>query len=172
MQKTPSRIAYKSENPQLTQDRFGATVDASMISYSWTKLLLDKATAASSSDDPSLSNIAGIGIKMLPSGKDATTVCADYLRFLYQHTIAELERRISSERLAITPLEFCFTVPAIWSDRAQAATASAARRAGFGRRRGDKIGFVREPEAAAVTVLKRMMLEGDNIAVGNASSLW
>ena len=165
MLKTPSRIAYASENPNLSQDTWGAAVDASMLSYSWTKLLLDERTAATDFDDPSLSDNAGAGIKMTPIGKDATTVCADFLRFLYKHTMDELERHISHETLSITPLEFFFTLPAIWSDRAKGETASAARRAGFGSLHGDKIGFVKEPEAAAVTVLKKMMLDGDQIKV-------
>ncbi|KAF3480439.1 heat shock 70 kDa protein 12A [Arthroderma uncinatum] len=51
-------------------------------------------------------------------------------------------------------MEFWFTMPAIWSDKAQHATREAAKRAGFGSRPGDEIYMISEPEAAAIAALK------------------
>ncbi|KAK5120261.1 hypothetical protein LTR85_006467 [Meristemomyces frigidus] len=47
------------------------------------------------------------------------------------------------------------TVPAVWSDQARHATKAAAKAAGFGSRAGDTISVISEPEAAAITVLKK-----------------
>jgi molecular chaperone DnaK (HSP70) len=55
--------------------------------------------------------------------------------------------------LQVTPIEFWFTMPAIWSDRAQEATRQAARAAGFGTREGDLIQMITEPEAGVHAAL-------------------
>ncbi|KAF7905182.1 uncharacterized protein EAF01_005703 [Botrytis porri] len=52
--KTPTRIAYSQENPKLTNNKWGFEVNSKLVSYSWTKLLLDKNAASRKHDDPSL----------------------------------------------------------------------------------------------------------------------
>lgn len=98
----------------------------------------------------------GTGMFKLPIDMDATTTCTAYLEPLYQHTMTHLEKRFSEEGMTITPIEFWFTVPAIWSDKAKASTKLAASRAGFGSRQCDKIFMITEPEAAAVAALKSL----------------
>lgn len=66
----------------------------------------------------------------------------------------------------LAPFEFWFTVPAIWSDAAKAATRNAACEAGFGSRRGDEIYMVPEPEAAAIATIK-YLAEDDNVQPGD-----
>ncbi|GFF98153.1 heat shock 70 kDa protein 12A [Aspergillus udagawae] len=98
------------------------------------------------------------GILKLPKGKVAVDVVADYLSEVYQHILKTISKNITEADLRITPLEFWFTVPAIWSDRALDATRTAAQRAGFGKsslRPMDQIFLISEPEAAAVTALKK-----------------
>jgi molecular chaperone DnaK (HSP70) len=134
-----------------------------MKSYSWTKLLLDKGADATEFDDPDLQDLVksqGDGLMKLPFHKTPTDVAGDYLWELSKYFMKELEKRISPEILRVTPIEFWFTVPAMWSDKAKDATKQAALKAKFASRPGDKIYMIPEPEAAAVAVLKSLTHEG------------
>ncbi|OCK73988.1 actin-like ATPase domain-containing protein [Lepidopterella palustris CBS 459.81] len=163
--KTPSRIAYSHENADVKSNQFGYQVLPKMISYSWTKLLLDGKTPSTAHDDPDLANSEGAGMLKLPAGKTAKDVAADYLREVCDWTMKQLAKRISQEVLDVTPLEFWFTVPAIWSDKAKDATRTAARTAGFGVRPGDKIFMIPEPEAAGIATLKSLTHDGSTTQV-------
>lgn len=154
-EKVPSKIAYVSENPKLlTEDVWGYGVFPGLRSYCWTKLLLDTKTCETQYDDPLLQQAVGSAIMGLPPGKSAEDVVADYLGFMYQHCLRSLEEKMTPAILAVTPLEFWFTMPAIWSDSAQFATKRAAERAGFGSRPQDEIRMITEPEAAALAAFK------------------
>ena len=155
--KTPSRIAYAARNSQVIGPRWGYQVEPGMTAYSWTKLLLDQHTPLTDFDDRALNKASGVGIMMLPEGKTAIDVVADYLAEVYRHIMKTIGKQISEEALRVTPIEFWFTIPAIWSDQAQAATREAAERAGFSNveRRQDRIYMVSEPEAAAITALEK-----------------
>ncbi|KAL4806050.1 actin-like ATPase domain-containing protein [Aspergillus unguis] len=156
--KAPSRIAYAVENARVAKDRWGYQVEPGMVAYSWTKLLLDQNVPLTQYDDSALETASQAGILRLPEGKSAVDVVADYLSEVYDHIIKTLEKNITEEALRVTPLEFWFTVPAIWSDQAQNATKTAAQLAGFGGkvgRREDRVFLISEPEAAAITALKK-----------------
>ncbi|KAL4734478.1 actin-like ATPase domain-containing protein [Aspergillus similis] len=161
--KTPSRIAYASENSRISKNRWGYQVEAGMIAYSWSKLLLDQGTPITKYDDSALETASKAGILKLPEGKTAVDVVVDYLPEVYKHTINTLSKQITEAALRITPLEFWFTVPAILSDQAKSATRTAAQRAGFGgnlQRPYDKVFLISEPEAAAITALKKYTTGG------------
>ncbi|KAF1983181.1 actin-like ATPase domain-containing protein [Aulographum hederae CBS 113979] len=161
--KTPSRIAYASENMGAYGNHWGYQVTPKMKSYSWTKLLLDDADNRIRQDDSSVADLLksqGDGLMKLPPYRSATAVCADYLCEIYKFTIAELNKRLSPEVVSITPFEFWFTVPAIWSDKAKNATKQAATLAGFASRPGDTIFLIPEPEAAAIASLKSLTHDG------------
>lgn len=162
--KTPSRIAYASENNMRT-NRWGFQVEPGMKTYSWTKLLLDKNTPMAQYDDVTLENTAGMGMMKLPRRKGAVDVCADFLRPVYHHLLQVLEKQITKETLKVTPLEFWFTMPAIWSDKAQSATKKAAEMAGFGSRPDDEINMITEPEAAGIATLKRSTIDESSTLV-------
>ncbi|PGH03861.1 hypothetical protein GX51_03849 [Blastomyces parvus] len=153
--KAPSRIAYPDDNPRVSTKRWGYQVLPGMTAFSWTKLLLDQNVPLSIYDDPGLEKASGIVIFGLPQGKSATDVVSDYLSEVYSHILQRIGKQITEDTLRATPLEFWFTVPAIWSDQAQNATLNAARKAGFGTRPNDKIFLISEPEAAAITSLKK-----------------
>lgn len=157
--KTPSRIAYAADNSRIAHDRWGYQVEPGMITYSWTKLLLDQGARITKYDDSALETASKTGILQLPEGKTAVDVVADYLSEVYGHIMKTITKQITEEALKITPIEFWFTVPAIWSDQARSATMAAAKRAGFGaglfKRINDKILLISEPEAAAITALKK-----------------
>lgn len=156
--KTPSRIAYKVENPSIEgeETRWGYMVVPRMKSYTWTKLLLDRGSQMTSQGTEA-DIIEGNGFLKLPHFKSkARDVCADFLRGVYNHTMAYLEQRYSPEVMKVTALEFWFTVPAIWSDKAKEETRKAANSAGFGSRAQDSISMIAEPEAAAVATLSTL----------------
>lgn len=167
LEKVPSQIAYANENPRhsLQDDRWGYGVEAGMRSYCWTKLLLDQKTTATDYDDPSLREASGGAGLNVPSGKTPVDVVADYLTHLYKHCMDRIERKLTKDLLDVTPIEFWFTMPAIWSDEAQHATRTAATRAGFGTRAEDSIKMITEPEAAALAAFKSTKDKFDDLLV-------
>lgn len=169
--KTPSRIAYAAENPQkLSKDVIGYEVLPQYKAYSWMKLLLDKHTALTEFDDPDLPDKSS-GMLSLPPGKSAKMVVTDYLRLLCQFAMRELRDVFSEEVIGVTGLDFYFTVPAIWSDAARAATLEAAREAGFASRSNDSISLVPEPEAAGVATLKHLTHKGSEMQIRPGDSV-
>ncbi|EEP75420.1 conserved hypothetical protein [Uncinocarpus reesii 1704] len=158
--KTPSRIAYPFDNRSIGKVKWGFEIQPGLTAYSWTKLLLDEDTPLTKYDDHALEKASELGLLKLPGDKSAVDVASDFLSEVYSHILKIIEKQISAQTLAITPLEFWFTVPAIWSDKAKAATSTAARRAGFGTRLGDAIFMIAEPEAAAVAALKKTTVDG------------
>lgn len=152
--KTPTRIAYSQENSKIINNKWGFEVTSKMKSYSWTKLLLDKNAAAMEHDDPSLTSLAGSGMLQLPPFRDAAGVCEDYLHEVYTHVSGILREQMTDLTFENTPMECWVTLPAVWSEEAKDATLKAARNAGFGKRSGDEIYTIAEPEAAAIATLK------------------
>ena len=156
-EKVPSQIAYKSENAKLDKDAWGYEVPSNAKAHSWTKLLLDKDARVTEFDDPSLSDLPQLDKLSFRDGKSPEEVVSDYLSHLYRHCMEHLEKRMTDSVLRVTPIDFWFTIPAIWSDAAQHATKSAAEKAGFGKsakREQDSISMITEPEAAAIAALK------------------
>jgi hypothetical protein len=151
--KTPTRIAYASENPRLQQNKWGFEVDPKLISYSWTKLLLDKSATVGEYDDPSLSQTVGTGILQLPPFRDAPGVCEDFLRGMYTHVSKTLSDEFTPDTFKTMSMECWITLPAIWSDEAKDATLAAAKKAGFGNRVGDEVFTIAEPEATQLVML-------------------
>jgi molecular chaperone DnaK (HSP70) len=163
--KAPSRIAYATENPLIQADRWDFQVEPGMTAYSWTKLLLDEKSPKTQYDDATLESKTGMSMLKLPKGKGAVTVCADFLESVYCHLLRTLEKQVTKETLAVTPMEFWFTMPAIWPDEAQSATKRAAKLAGFGSRPGDEIYMITEPEAVAIATLKRRLMDASSTLV-------
>lgn len=153
--KTPTRLAYARENPSITTNRWGFDVHPKLISYSWTKLLLDKNAIPGEHDDPALANMAGPGMMKLPSFRNAAGVCEDFLHEVYLYVAKKLGQQMTDDTFQSTPMECWITLPAIWSDEAKDATLTAAKNAGFGSKLGDEIFTIAEPEAAAIATLKR-----------------
>lgn len=158
LDKVPSVIAYRrkdaSESSAKAETLWGYDVHPSndYDTYSWTKLLLerpndkmDHVNGISTSQEP--------GVLRLPPGKTAVDVVTDYLKNLYQHCMTTLEKHYA-DFLAMTPIEFWFTMPAIWSEEAQTATRQAAKNAGFGSRLFDEIRMITEPEAGVYSAMK------------------
>ena len=138
----------------IDRDVWGYEVPAGARTHAWTKLYLDSHALTTIYDDPRLSQqLHEFGLP-LPGEKPAEKVVADYLTHLYKHCMEYLEKEITAELLSLTPIEFWFTMPALWSDAAQHATKKAAVRAGFGTRKDDTINMIMEPEAAALCSIR------------------
>lgn len=144
-----------------------------MKSYAWMKLQLDPAEATKY-DDPSLADSEGSGVLARPINKSAVDICADYLTEVAKFAYQSLARRISVEVLEATPIEFWFTVPAVWTDRAKADTMRAARKAAVQARlhfhEDTQVSLIREPEAAAVATISYLTQGGSEqqIKVGDS----
>lgn len=166
LQKVPSQIAYKAENPQLDKDVWGYEIPPHVNRQYWTKLLLDKRAPVSKFDDSDLKDTLHLSALPLPQGKSPEIVVSDFLSHLYKHCMGLLEKRMTTGVLSATPIEFWFTMPAIWSDEAQYATKRAAERAGFGKsplRELDSINMITEPEAASIAALRSSAGTWDNL---------
>lgn len=99
----------------------------------------------------------------LPPGYSASSekLCTDYLRALREHTEKVLGHKLPASILKTTPIEYIVTVPAVWSDAAQAKTRNCAQDAGMGR----DLQIISEPEAAAIYALHAM--DPHSIEVGD-----
>lgn len=93
----------------------------------------------------------------------AEKMVTDYLVALRKHAELILRYKIPASALTSTPLEFVITVPAVWSDAAQAKTRTCAEKAGMGL--GPTLHIISEPEAAALYALDAM--DPHNIKVGD-----
>ena len=164
-EKVPSKIAYLREDAATSASDgakevlWGYEVKSTSVSrgydtFSWTKLLLD--TEENNMDYVDLDTSQDASLLRLPKGKQAVDVVTDYLRNLYKHCMAMLEKRYEAV-LGMTPIEFWFTLPAIWSDKAKNSTHDAATAAGFGSRQSDSISMISEPEAGVLAAIKSQM---------------
>lgn len=91
----------------------------------------------------------------------AEKLCTDYLTALRIHTEQVLKHKLPQSVLRSTPIEYIITVPAVWSDLAQAKTRSCASSAGMGK----GLQIISEPEAAAIYALHAM--DPHSIRVGD-----
>ncbi|KAI9777867.1 MAG: hypothetical protein M1839_008544 [Geoglossum umbratile] len=150
--KAPTQIAYEADMTGQSKWCWGYQIKPGTVRYAWMKLLLDKHAVQTAHDDPGLKSDIEKGAVKMPDDKSAQDVAADFLKEVYDLTMKRL-RKDYRQILDLTPIKFWFTMPAIWSDGAQVGTLAAAKKAGFGSRKGDEICMVAEPEAAALATL-------------------
>lgn len=133
-------------------DKFhwGFQVDDSGSRHRWFKLDLDPTQARGVSD----LSIQYPDQQALPPAytADAEKICTDYLTALRTHTEQVLKHKLPQSILKTTPIEYIITVPAVWSDSAQAKTRHCAEKAGMGK----SLQIISEPEAAAIYALHAM----------------
>ncbi|RPA76190.1 actin-like ATPase domain-containing protein [Ascobolus immersus RN42] len=140
LEKVPTEISYASDG---SPNEWGYQLAAGASRYGCFKLMLD-------------GSLPGIVTRRDPrAGKTVVDISADYLKFVYEHTLSKLGE-IMPTTLSATPIQFVLTTPAVWSHKAQSATLDAAKQAGFGSRSIDEISMVSEPEAAATYALQDM----------------
>lgn len=155
LEKVPSRFALASENEDIkgmSEDCWGYGVPPGAHSYSWFKLLLDKARKT----EYDIEDVAGEltnGLLDHPSHMSAKELVTAYLTKMYEHCMEMLKQRYTANILVITPIDFWLTVPATWQPGTVNDTKAAASAAGFGTRDGDTLNVITEPEASGIAIL-------------------
>ena len=149
-----SELRYEGE-----ECKWGFQVDDYGLRHQWFKLDLDPSQSRGISD---LSRQYP-DQHALPPGYNASAekLCTDYLTSLRKHTEQVLQHKLPSSIIKSTPLEYIITVPAVWSDTAQAKTRNCAFNAGMGK----DVQIISEPEAAAIYALHAM--DPHSIEVGD-----
>ncbi|KAL9003360.1 MAG: hypothetical protein Q9188_003754 [Gyalolechia gomerana] len=96
-------------------------------------------------------------------GHSPEALVKDYLTALRNHAETILRYKLPQSALTSTPVEYVLTVPAVWSESAQASTRCCAEKAGMGT--GSSLHIITEPEAAAMYALDAM--DPHNIKIGD-----
>ncbi|KAL8693927.1 MAG: hypothetical protein Q9218_001341 [Villophora microphyllina] len=154
--KVPTEIQYSDDGY-----KWGFQIDDFGQRHQWFKLGLDPSQLRATSDlarqypDPNAAPPA--------YGHSPEKLVKDYLTALRSHAERVLRQKLPQSALASTPVEYVITVPAVWSDRAQAATRRCAEQAGMGT--GSSLHIISEPEAAAMYALDAM--DPHNIQIGD-----
>ncbi|KAL3475680.1 hypothetical protein BJX99DRAFT_229106 [Aspergillus californicus] len=151
--KVPTQIAYERDESGRATNCWGYLIKPGTPRCVWMKLLLDKKARVTPSDDPNLRRALEEEEMRLPPGKTVEDVTTDFFGELYEFTMQSLRQEYPDILLDMTPIKYCFTMPAIWSDQAQLKTLWAAEAGGFAARQVDEVILISEPEAAAMATL-------------------
>jgi molecular chaperone DnaK (HSP70) len=128
-------------------------------SLCWFKLLLDPKNQVGRDSDKVLKTVRVL--KQLD--KSAEDVAVDYLRMIWKYTLDDIQKVRGDDWSEIYTIRAVMTVPAIWSPAAMERTLNIAKKAGL----PADVRLVREPEAAALAVLKDKQEDGDKLQVGD-----
>jgi hypothetical protein len=88
----------------MENNKWGYQITPKLVSYCWTKLLLDN-TKASLQGDPGIARIGtseGAGFLGLPIGYDAEFVCSDFLAEIYKYMLYHLHQRLLRETVSMS----------------------------------------------------------------------
>ncbi|KAK4198998.1 hypothetical protein QBC40DRAFT_282891, partial [Triangularia verruculosa] len=148
-EKTPTAISYTATKHVST---WGYNIPGGTESIQWFKLLLldDEDLQEHLKSAPQLAN-AKKRIKAM--GLTPTQVIADYLRNLWSHALADVEKAMTTNFVRSTPFRIVVTVPAIWKSYTRERMREAVNMAGLLVSRDcgpTELDFVSEPEAAAI----------------------
>ena len=152
---------YREIQYELGNTKLGFQIKESSQRRQWFKLDLDPSqnrglfSLARPFPDP----------RAAPPGCGSTSekLVTDYLTALRKHAGLVLSHKIPESALKAIPIEYILTVPAVWSDAAQAKTRACAEKAGMGR--GQELHMISEPEAAALYALDAM--DPHNLHIGD-----
>ncbi len=96
--------------------------------------------------------------------KTSEELTTDYLTELNKHLMYILEQKLGAAILRTVPLEFCLTVPAIWSDVAKQKTLRACQKAGL--KSNAEILLVSEPVSRDTFLLEYLILTNVDLGSG------
>lgn len=143
--KVPTEIVNDGENY-----KWGFQIQDCVQRQKWFKLDLDPSQVR---DSPLISKYHD-SLAAPPSYDSVEKLVKNYLTALREHTERTLRHSLPESALLSTPIEYIVTVPAVWSDMAQAKTRACAEAAGMGA--GAALHVISEPEAAALCALSEM----------------
>ncbi|KAI1735230.1 hypothetical protein F4680DRAFT_453138 [Xylaria scruposa] len=164
--KVPSRIHYDKETGDI---KWGYNIPTDIQPIQWFKLLLLELEDLPANLRDS-SHIQTARDMMETLGKTAIELVGDYLKVLWNHTIADIRARKGANLVNGTRYHVVLSVPAIWKDYVRDRMRQAAQRAGiFEDRLAGKtsLDFISEPEAAALATLPDLD-NSDDLAVGDS----
>ena len=142
--KVPSLITYNANGKVAN---WGYMVDeVKEDPFQWIKIMLDPSHKYYSNTQQRKQ----VSARLEKLGKTPEDVVADYLKCVWDYTIAHLKRKKGDDFQSVYTLKVVLTVPAVWSALAKDKTLRAAKKAGI---QAD-IKLVTEPEAAALALLK------------------
>ncbi|KAL8673655.1 MAG: hypothetical protein Q9168_001910 [Polycauliona sp. 1 TL-2023] len=141
--------------------KWGFQIDDFGPRHQWFKLLLDPSQSRNTTGLSSKYPDSTGGMPAYEQGPEK--LVKDYSTALRIHAERVLRNKLPQSALTSIPIEFVITVPAVWSDRAQASTRRCAEQAGMGT--GSSLHVISEPEAAAMYALDAM--DPHNIKVGD-----
>lgn len=146
--KVPSSISYENGRPQ----KWGYAVTENDESFRWIKILLETERGP----EKTVQQVKDSNRLLGRINKSAEDVVADYLRLLWDYTMADIRNTRDDYDEMTFSLRVILTVPAMWSPAAKEKTRRAAVKAGL----PSKITLVTEPEAAALITLRERADDG------------
>lgn len=177
--KAPTAIAYNASGTQKAVTESNGVSSPKQIlwgygigdveSVKWFKLLL------LDEEDMEVAQRESAQIKrarelLRQAGKTPIQAVADYLRLLWNHALANINKDFGKVAVDGTPFRVVLTVPAVWTTKAKDRMTRAARRAGIldARLAGETVlNFVSEPEAAALATFRDLKAR-PNFQTGDA----
>jgi molecular chaperone DnaK (HSP70) len=152
-------------NQSEKQTKWGYGIPSGQEAVKWFKLLLLDDSEMQDSARHS-KQIERARILLQKAGKTPIEAVADYLQFLWEHTMAAIKEDPSMGEHVVegTPFQVVITVPAVWSHNACRKMTKAAAKAGILAPRlcGDTtLSFVSEPEAAALATFQDLKSRPD-----------
>ncbi|KAF2675108.1 hypothetical protein BT63DRAFT_420337 [Microthyrium microscopicum] len=163
-EKAPTEIHYNARDanaptaPDAADVTWGYGIPSDKEAVKWFKLLLldDEDMETNTKNSAQVKRARELLRKV---GRTATQAVADYLRFLWKHTIAAIEQDMGESAVEGTAFRVVITVPAVWTLSAIRKMRQAAELAGMlePRLAGETtLAFVSEPEAAALATFEDM----------------
>ncbi|PFH55090.1 hypothetical protein XA68_10758 [Ophiocordyceps unilateralis] len=150
--KVPSTLLYR---PGGEEPLWGYDIAPDEIPLTWFKLLL--------LDDEDLPNhvrnsdhLQQAKLLLQRSNRHVVEIIGDYIKLLWTFGMQDMEREMGRGQLSATQLQLMVTVPAIWPLYARNRMQQAIQHAGIMSLRpagSVRLGFVSEPEAAAVAAM-------------------
>jgi len=140
----PSSITYTTNG---SVNNWGYMVDeVKEDPFQWIKIMLDPSHKYFNDTQQRKQ----VSARLERLGKTPEDVVADYLKCLWDYTIAHLKRKKGNDFQSVYTVKVVLTVPAVWSALAKDKTLKAAKKAGI----QTEIKLVTEPEAAALALMK------------------
>ncbi|CRK13867.1 hypothetical protein BN1723_010139 [Verticillium longisporum] len=103
--------------------------------------------------DPTLQGMGNTVAQEARAGRGVNQLVTDFISSLGEHLRYMLRMKLGEHIVSTIPLEFCVTVPAIWSELAKDNTKQACQKAAGLVATPSQIHLVSEPEAAAIYAL-------------------
>lgn len=156
IEKVPSDIAYDAEG----HAHCGFDIPNGLTRLQWVKLLLETDLDPEKERLRKAVEVQSTLQALKELDKTPVQVAGEYLKWLWTNIKQKIcESQSDPNLLESSAVTVVMTVPAMWSDKARDNTVQAAEIAGISGE-GRKLKFLNEPEAAAISELKKRVATG------------